>query len=56
MVAKPTNERQARELAKLPADEQADAWAVAVETAPLSSDGTPKVMASLAVNGRQIRQ
>lgn len=32
----PTNEKQVRPLAALPADEQADAWQEAVETAPTS--------------------
>lgn len=34
IVELPTNERQARELAKLPPEKQAEAWAEAVATAP----------------------
>lgn len=41
-----TSESQARELAKLSAEQQAEAWERAVETAPKDDDGQPVVTAS----------
>jgi hypothetical protein len=39
----PENENQVRALAELDPDEQAEAWAEAVETAPRDSAGNPKI-------------
>ena len=40
----PVNERQARELARVPEDQRADVWKKAVDTAPVTN-GKPKVTA-----------
>src|SRR5690606_12947595 len=42
----PATERQARPLTKLPPEQQREAWAEAVETAPRDVDGRPRVTAA----------